>query len=165
MKRSKLAQKQVDTNEMRESGRMKKIISLVWLLLACGSPTIAQKVPRVSIWDGVFSKAQAQRGEAVYQARCAVCHGQDLIADIESPSLTGPRFNFDWVGKTINDRFQRIRSTMPETSPGSLDDQTNLDVVAFILQFNDYPAGEQELGVDVGVLKQIVIEPRREKAR
>jgi cytochrome c len=122
---------------------------------------MAQKVARASIWDGVFSKAQAERGEAIYRARCAVCHGQDLIADIEAPSLTGPRFNVDWVGKTIDDQLQRVRRTMPETNPGSLrlDDQANIDIVAYILQFNSYPSGEQELGVDTEILKRIVIEP------
>jgi cytochrome c len=125
------------------------------------SAAITQESLLRSVWDGVFSEAQAQRGKVSYQARCAVCHGQDLLGDIESPSLTGLRFNSDWVGKTIAERFQRIRKTMPPEQPGSLDNQVSLDLVAFILKFNGYPSGKQELETDVRVLEKIVIERPR----
>lgn len=141
---------------------MKKTAGIACLLLACGfSAAVSQEATLPSIWDGVFSEAQAQRGKALYQARCAICHGQDLVADfadIESPSLTGTRFNLDWVGKTIAERFQRIRRTMPPTNPGGLDDQTAIDIVAFILEFNGYPSAKQELRADIRVLEKIAIE-------
>src|SRR5262249_42228009 len=106
------------------------------------------------------SEAQASRGEDAYLSRCSQCHGDDMISkDAETPSLTGPRFKAQWVGKTLADRFKLIRTTMPPTSPGSLDDKTSIDVLTFILKFNGYPAGAEELAADPTALEKISIAP------
>jgi mono/diheme cytochrome c family protein len=108
--------------------------------------------------EGVFSEAQARRGEDAYMSRCAQCHGDDLISrDAETPSLTGPRFK-QWLGRTLADEFTLIRTTMPPTSPGSLDDQTSIDILTFVLKFNGCPTGPQDLAADSAVLEQIKIE-------
>ncbi len=135
-------------------------MALVILLLSGGlSAAVVRQAAPGSIWSGVFSDAQAQRGERAYQASCAQCHGQNLVSvDSESPSLTGPRFKTNWVGKTVAERYQRMRKSMPPSAPGSLDEQTDIDIVAFILKFNGYPSGAQELGVDIAALEAIVIE-------
>lgn len=121
---------------------------------------LAQTAAPRSTNDGVYSAAQAARGEDLYAASCGACHGADLIStDQESPSLTGARFTSSWTGKTLAERFKLIRTTMPSESPGTLDDQTSIDVLAYILKFNGYPAGEQALGFDSATLEQIVVEP------
>jgi cytochrome c len=135
---------------------------LAALLLVWGCVLVAvQEAPRRSIADGIFSHAQAQRGKVQYYARCAICHGQDLKGDIESPALTGRRFDADWVGKTVGERFQRIRATMPLEFPSTLDERTTLDILAFIFEFNGYPSGEQDLPGDIAVLAKVVIERSR----
>jgi hypothetical protein len=48
---------------------------------------------------------------------------------------------------------------MPPGGAGSLSDREYLDVVAYILQFNKYPAGAQELTPEKSLLEKIVIEP------
>jgi len=109
-----------------------------------------------SVWSGVFSAAQAKRGEDAYQASCAGCHGGDLHAtDAEAVDLTGPAFRAKWIGKTLGERFDTIRSTMPLGSGNSLGDKTYIDILAFILQFNEFPPGAQELVPDTA--KTIVI--------
>ena len=138
---------------------MKPAASLGRFVLACGfSAVVAQEPPRRSTIDGVFSTAQAQRGKQLYQARCAVCHGQDLTGDIEAPPLNGPRFNFDWIDKDVAERVQRTRDTMPPEQPGSLDQGVAVDILAFILEFNGYPSGKQDLAIDRGELADILIE-------
>jgi cytochrome c len=98
-------------------------------------------------------------GARVYQAQCATCHGADLHStEPEAPNLTDGAFKFGWQGKTIADRFEQIRSTMPPNKSRSLDDQTYVDIVAYLLQFNGLPAGNQKLQPDIGRLGQIVIE-------
>ena len=67
-------------------------------------------------------------------------------------------FKFGWEGKTIANRFQVIRGTMPYGNALSLDDQTYIDIVAYILQFNGIPAGSQKLEPDVPALEKIMIE-------
>lgn len=140
---------------------MKKAVAVAGLLVVAGfSPGITQDAPPRSTLGGVFSEAQAKRGEDAYMGSCAQCHGENLITvDAETPSLTGPRFKSEWIGKTLAGRFDLIRTTMPSTNPGNLSDQANIDIVAFILKFNGYPAGKQELAVDSRVLEKIVIEP------
>ena len=49
---------------------------------------------------------------------------------------------------------------MPAGAPGSLDDQTYIDIVAYILQFNGMPAGNQKLVPDLDSLEKIVITAR-----
>jgi mono/diheme cytochrome c family protein len=149
----------------KETEKMRMTMVTAALLLAGGLAVAAQDAAPGSIWSGVFSEAQAKRGEEAYQASCAGCHGVDLVSvDSETPSLTGPRFNTSWVGKTIGDRFDVIRKTMPATDPGTLDDQTTIDIVAFILKTNGYPAGQAELGVDAAALGKITIEKPKQGA-
>ena len=107
---------------------------------------------------GVFTEEQAKRGEAAYQRVCASCHGTDLHStEAEAPDLTEGAFKFGWQGKTIAERFELIRTTMPPNKARSLDDQAYLDIVTYILRFNNVPAGSQALQPDISMLKQIVI--------
>ena len=112
-----------------------------------------QSAPPRSTLDGVYSDTQAKRGEDAYMGSCAQCHGENLISvDTETPSLTGPRFKAQWVGKTLAEKFKVIRTTMPATNPGTLDDKTSVDMITFILKFNGYPAGKEDLAVDPDTL-------------
>jgi cytochrome c len=120
--------------------------------------TYAQPTGARSTSSGVFTAEQAKNGERAFQAKCATCHGEDLHGtDPEAPDLTDGAFKFSWQGKTIANRFEQIRSSMPYGNAGSLDDQTYIDIVAYILQFNGIPSGAQKLEPDVRVLERIVV--------
>jgi len=120
-----------------------------WMACAQGTRSTA---------DGVFTEEQAKKGEAVYQSRCASCHGADLHStDPEATDLTDAAFKFGWQGKTIAEKFTVIRDTMPPKRSSSIDDQTYLDVVTYILRFNKIPTGNQRLEPDPQILKEIVI--------
>ena len=119
----------------------------------------AQDASGPSIWSGVFTAAQAKRGDEAYQASCSGCHGSNLQAtDAEAVDLTGPAFRAKWNGRTLEERFETIRDTMPKGDPNSLGDKTYMDILAFILQFNDFPSGNQELVSETA--KRIVFAPR-----
>jgi mono/diheme cytochrome c family protein len=110
--------------------------------------------------SGVFSTEQAKRGKALFMANCAVCHGANLLPrDGDATALTGPDFELAWHGQTIGERVERMQASMPPENPGNLTGQQYVDVVAHILEFNGYPAGQQELTFDLKALKQIRIEP------
>jgi len=143
---------------------MKKYAAVIGLLLAGGSAAVRTQEPSDSpILKGVYSKDQASRGKDLYAANCAVCHGDALVSTTpEAPSLTGPNFTFDWVGKTIGERAQTIQNNMPPTRPDSLDAQTVSDIVAYILEFNGYPAGAKDLGSDMSELEKIAIEKKEQ---
>jgi mono/diheme cytochrome c family protein len=129
----------------------------ICLLLFCGTSLLhAQDIRTTS--SGAFTDEQAKKGEAAYQRICASCHGADLHStEPEAPDLTEGSFKFGWQGKTIAERFDTIRKTMPPQRAGSLDDQTYLDIVTYILRFNNVPSGNQALQPDLDRLKQIVI--------
>jgi cytochrome c553 len=116
----------------------------VMLLLAALAAEAQNASP--SIWSGVFTAEQAKRGNDAYQASCSGCHGSDLHAtDPEAVDLTGLAMRAKWNGKTLQDRFDTIRDTMPPGSANTLGDKTYMDILAFILQSNEFPAGNQEL--------------------
>ncbi len=111
-----------------------------------------------SVWDGVYSAEQATRGEAIYLEACSVCHGPDLRGIDESPPLVGSRFTSNWNGTTLGDLFERLRISMPLSSPGKLSRQQNADVLAYMLSANKFPSGERALPRQTGILSQIVFE-------
>ena len=132
----------------------------VLLFLGGGLVAGAQDASSPSLSSGVFTAAQAKRGSDAYQASCAGCHGSDLHAtDAEAVDLTGPAFAARWSGKTLQERFERIRDTMPLGNGNTLGDKMYMDIVAFILQFNDFPAGNQELVPETAKVIRFVEKP------
>jgi S-disulfanyl-L-cysteine oxidoreductase SoxD len=128
------------------------------LFLLAPSATQAQQAGKTTTASGVFTAAQAKSGELAFQAKCATCHGADLHStEPEAPDLTEAAFRFGWQGKTIANRYEQIRSSMPYGNAGSLDDQTYIDIVAYILAFNGIPSGNQKLEPDVQALEKIVV--------
>jgi mono/diheme cytochrome c family protein len=109
-----------------------------------------------TVWDGVYSDEQAKRGEAAFVQACSNCHGRTLEGADVTPALTGGAFTANWDGLTLGDLFDRIRISMPADRPGSLSRQDNADVIAYILRFNQFPSGKEELPRDALVLKQIL---------
>lgn len=114
-----------------------------------------------SVWDGVYSKEQALRGQATYRESCAKCHGDSLGGGEAGPPLTGEDFLHIWNGKTAGDLFAAIRKTMPSEDPGSLSTREYSDVVAYIFSANEFPAGPKELDREVNSLNEIRIEAKR----
>lgn len=116
------------------------------------------------MWDGVYTAEQAKSGEAVYANNCASCHGSALGGGESAPPLAGGEFFANWNGLTLGDLFDRIRVSMPADRPGKLSREQNADVLAFMLNVNQFPSGKTELEHQSEVLKQIRFEaekPRR----
>jgi mono/diheme cytochrome c family protein len=114
-----------------------------------------------SIWDGVYTQAQAERGRGLYQDQCASCHGSELTGGEMAPPLSGGEFMAGWDGLTIGDLFERIRISMPQNAPGSLSGQQNADILAFVFSVNKFPAGDTELPKEAGILKTIKFEVKK----
>ncbi len=114
--------------------------------------------PPTSVLDAIFTEAQAERGRAAYREHCAECHGEELRGDEMAPGLTGVAFRFRWRGLKVADIFESIESTMPPEEPGTLGDRAYIDIVAFLLSANGYPAGDRELAADPALLQGVAIE-------
>ena len=110
------------------------------------------------VWSGVYSEAQAKRGESTGNKACTSCHGADLMGGEAGPALVGLEFIGNWNQQSLGDLFDRIHSTMPADAPGSLSLSDTADVLARILQLNKFPSGQKDLPSDVTALGQIKIE-------
>ena len=98
-----------------------------------------------NVLDKVYTEAQAARGAGEYQMRCTACHEGD---EADAPPLKGPAFIDRWREAPLDFLFAHIRTDMPGNAPGSLSETAYLDIVAYLLQANSYPAGNTELKAD-----------------
>jgi cytochrome c len=115
-----------------------------------------------SVWDGVYTEKQAQRGSDLYGPKCSGCHGDDLEGDVvEHPALAGGDFMWKWNGSTLAPLFQRIHRDMPLNNAGSLTRDQSVDLLAYILSMNRLPASQRELPSDPAALGQIRVEAAR----
>jgi cytochrome c len=137
---------------------MKARIAIAAALVMVGFGVRAQDSPSRSVWDGVYTAAQSERGAGMYKRACASCHGDLLTGGESAPALVGGAFLADWNGLTVGDLFERIRITMPQDRPGSLSRQENADILAFMLSANKFPEGKTELQQKTELLKDIRFE-------
>ncbi|OFW27972.1 MAG: hypothetical protein A3H97_16110 [Acidobacteria bacterium RIFCSPLOWO2_02_FULL_65_29] len=108
-------------------------LALLWLGVVTGLGQTVQ--------DKLYSQAQAKQGLATYDRKCATCHDGGTMG----PELWGEAFLTQWAGKDAAALYTRIKDTMPEDSPGSLEEDEALGIVAFVLQQNDFPAGDKAI--------------------
>jgi mono/diheme cytochrome c family protein len=112
-------------------------------VLAAAGPQAA--APVVTILDGVYTAAQADRGMRAYAENCSRCHRDNLQGSPEALGLTGTRFIDAWREDNLFNLFDFMATSMPRQPRITLPAPIYADIVAFILRFNGYPAGDQEL--------------------
>ncbi|HJO12359.1 MAG: cytochrome c [Gammaproteobacteria bacterium] len=134
------------------------VLAAAFTLLNIYGPSYAQPAP--GLWDGLYTEEQASRGQTVYRASCTSCHSEDLRGNSNAPSLIGMSFMFLWETRPLGTLFEKIQAEMPTENPGSLSEQSYLDVLSYIMQVNSFPAGIAELVADMDKLNQVVITPK-----
>ena len=128
--------------------------------IACAALVVAvavsaQDAPR-TVWDGVYTEAQAERGKALYMEKCVQCHGPELMGGgAGAGPLQGATFNGNWNGVPLGDMLERLRQSMPLDKPATLSRQQCADVLAFIFSVNKFPAGKTELSRQAEILNTI----------
>lgn len=106
----------------------------------------------LAVSKGVYSAAQAERGEKVFTKVCIECH--------ERGEFMESLFDKEWLGKTLFDFFDLVKTTMPDDKPGTLKSEDVMDVIGYIFKLNAYPAGSADLPADPEKMKQIQIDAR-----
>ena len=104
---------------------------------------------RQTVLDGAYSTPQAMRGQAGYDAHCGSCHGGDL-SGVSAPALKGEKFLERWREDSLDTLFEYIRTAMPRgrrSDSPVISETVYLDLYTYMLQQNDYPAGNAELTV------------------
>jgi S-disulfanyl-L-cysteine oxidoreductase SoxD len=118
------------------------------VILATAMLAAQDDEPIVSIWDGVYTDAQADRGKATFDVNCSRCHNSDLTGSERGPALAGDRFLTNWLEGTLEPLFSLIRDTMPQGSANIVSDAGKIEVLAYVLRRNAFPPGPRELTTD-----------------
>ena len=118
-------------------------------------PAPAATTAAPSVWDGVYTLAQAKRG-ALKSGLCTSCHGDGFVGGA-APELAGEAFLARWEGRSVADLFDLIRLTMPDDDPGALPREQYADLIAYMLAVNKFPEGRTEIGTAIDPLKTIRI--------
>jgi mono/diheme cytochrome c family protein len=124
---------------------------------AISAAAFGQGAAGKTVWDGIYADAQSQRGEEVSKTSCVSCHGERLAGSDLAPGLQGDDFRGAWAGRTVGELFEKVQTTMPADSAGSLKPQQSADVIAYMFKLNEYPAGASELASEMAALQQIKI--------
>ena len=132
---------------------MKSVFLLILAAAAAAAPS--------SVWDGVYSSDQADRGKKAYGSQCARCHGDALLGGEDSPPLVDQDFLGNWNGKSVGDLVEYTRKKMPSDGPGKLNRAMCTDIVAYLLSANGFPAGQGRLEPNVEAMNQIQIEAKK----
>ena len=126
------------------------------LLVLGGAIAHAQGTEK-TVWNGVYTADQADRGKAAYGEQCAACHGPTLGGIDVAPPLSGNAFLNNWNNTSAGDLFTRIHDTMPQNNPGTLSAKTVSDIEAYIFQANGFPAGQTALPPNQAMMTGIKI--------
>jgi S-disulfanyl-L-cysteine oxidoreductase SoxD len=117
---------------------------------------IAAQAPARTVWDGVYTAAQAERGQAQYAASCARCHGGSLEGGM-GRALVGTQFWNKWREQSVGDLLDYVSKNMPMgVQATTLSPPVYADLVAYLLRSNELPVGPADLTVTSGTDARIV---------
>jgi mono/diheme cytochrome c family protein len=125
------------------------ILAMIGASLCAAHAQTASPAPAAKSGPAFFMAAQASDGEAKYEHSCRACHGDHLDdGDFGGVPLRGSYFRSHWGSGDVAALFGFMKSQMPPDDPGGLNDESYADILAYILQVNNYPAGATQLPVD-----------------
>ena len=124
------------------------------------TPSVQTPAPQKTTKDKVFTKDQATRGADLYAKSCDRCHDPAKVVPGKKPAppTIGAKFMETWQDKTLGELYGTIFNTMPGDGLLILTADQTLDLMAYMLQANGYPAGEAPLKND-DAMKAVVIAP------
>ncbi len=124
--------------------RVLLMAAILTIAVALGySPLRAQTTnPRSA--PGSYTAAQAAAGAKLYEANCSACHGATMRGPA-GPALIGDAFTAQWTNEPASDMYGLMSKNMPLGDPGSLKPAEYLEITAYLLQRNKYPAGPMPL--------------------
>jgi mono/diheme cytochrome c family protein len=135
------------------------VFALAVLVLGAGGDARAQgpSASGKTIWDGIYTQGQSERGRTIFVASCGRCHNDELVGSERGPALSGDGFWQRWDNDSFDKLFTKVRDTMPQQGVESLSDVQKADALSYVLAKNGAPAGPNELSVDLPELEGITI--------
>ena len=114
---------------------------LLLLAFAIFSPILCGQ----QLQQATYTETQAEAGLEIYTQSCAVCHLSDLTGSFEAPSLNDISFRNNWANRSVFELSDLLQRTMPPQSPGSLNEEEYIAVIAYLLSENDVGASQSDL--------------------
>jgi mono/diheme cytochrome c family protein len=135
------------------------IIAVASMWVAAFAVSSAQQLApgERSVWDGVYTAAQATRGKPKFEAGCGRCHNNELAGSTRGPALKGNQFWSHFQQQTLADLFVFMRDRMPRDSGGSVSDDQKVDILAYVLSVSGMPPGTNELTLDLPAMESVKI--------
>ena len=124
-------------------------------VISLGTVLTAQAPKSPTVWDGVYTDAQAERATATFSSTCSRCHTLTTDGSGNRP-LTGEKFWEGYTQKTVGDLLKFVSANMPNGQGGTLSASTYADLVALILKSNGFPSGKTELAPETIANVQII---------
>jgi mono/diheme cytochrome c family protein len=124
-------------------------------VVSLGSTILTAQAAKPTVWDGVYTDAQAERATATFGTSCSRCHSLTSDGSGTRP-LTGEKFWEGYTQKTVGDLLKFVSTNMPNGQGGSLPASSYPDLVALILKSNGFPAGKTELSAETVANVQII---------
>jgi mono/diheme cytochrome c family protein len=131
------------------AGQVRGVLMLAAALGLVGAVALSAQEKK-SVKAGVYTAAQADRGQTLYRSKCASCHAPNRFTD--------DLFYSSFAGKPLWEMFDVISDSMPEDNPGSMKKEEYADVIAYLLKLNKFPDGATELPIDKETLSAILME-------
>jgi cytochrome c len=134
------------------------ILACVAVLAGRVAAGAVQTPATTSVKDKVFTKAQAEKGDASYKKACLKCHAlKDGPGPEEGPPLAGDAFLTKWDGKTIHELAMSIRLNMPPDGSVTIGEEDAADLIAYILKSNGFAEGEKPLKADASAKNLVIV--------
>ena len=105
-----------------------------------------------------FTTGQVAVGKTAYNSNCAVCHGSSGSNGTFGTPVAGEYFKTHWQGRTLRSFYDRAQKTMPPAAPGSLSKDTYANIVAYILDLNEFKSGTAPLPAGGEMLDKMTIQ-------
>lgn len=134
---------------------------VVWVSALLFSAEAAVAPRQATTNDGLYTKVQAENGGKQFQKICASCHPFTVAAKKRPQDipLGDVPFLENWGGRPLTEMVTVITLTMPNDGSAVVEESEALDLVAYILQRNGYPAGPRPL--TKATASAVVVKPKK----
>jgi cytochrome c5 len=122
------------------------VVWAVALAFSTAGPAQASS-PQATSNEGIYTKAQADGAKKQFDKICADCHPFTVAAKKKPKDLPlgDEPFFEQWTGRPLTELVTLIALTMPNDGSAVVTEEEAVDLVAYILQQNGYPAGSKPL--------------------
>jgi len=114
------------------------------------APLVTPDEP-TSVYQGVYTAAQAARGKSIFDVHCIQCH---QVTQFAAGSL-----RIDERYGSLGDLFLAVTTLMPMDDPGGLPYADYSAIISHFLSSMDLPEGTRELSADINDLLPIGFDP------